>query len=212
MSITAPWTRSSCRRYPAISTIRLQPYRRYSAEGYVFFVVTWFYRGRLETADARIKFKDELLADYKAKLSGATPDEAKARLDALQAQLDLLKPRQLTPEQIEEIGLAVSRHPSSIYFMSDISSPDAIPYREQFVEPFEKANWKVSVGQIGAPPARAPSGLGVFVNDPVTAEQTAVLHAFRAASVECDKMSVAHRYSHVVVQINSRGASSPRVG
>ena len=51
----------------------------------------WRYGAQLEQRDERIKHKDELIADYKAKLSGATPDEARAQIQALELEVTALR-------------------------------------------------------------------------------------------------------------------------
>lgn len=174
----------------------------------VFIVVNWFYRGRLDTLDSRLKLKDDLLIDYQRKLSGATPDEAKAQLDKLQSQLNALMPRQLTPDQMRGLGDAAGRLKASVYLQYDLSCSDGAHYREQLAEIFDKAGWQVHVGQIGAPPIRAPSGLGLFVNDPVTTEQAAMREVLRDAKIEFDQLVVPHSYRHIVMHINSRFPTS----
>jgi hypothetical protein len=73
---------------------------------FVVGVVIWrvlnhHYKGRLETKDDLIRLKDGQLQDYKDKLSGATPDEAKEQIAALRKEIEALEPKQrtLTPDQ-----------------------------------------------------------------------------------------------------------------
>jgi hypothetical protein len=55
--------------------------------GLAYLAARWRYAGRLETIEERIKFRDDLVADYRQKLQGASPDEARARIDVLEAEL-----------------------------------------------------------------------------------------------------------------------------
>ena len=81
-----------------------------------FLVIGWLaYRAARWTFDtkeqhlnAQLRLRDDQIADYKNKLSGATPDEAKARIDTLEAQIKQLLPRSLTETQISALLAAVS--------------------------------------------------------------------------------------------------------
>jgi hypothetical protein len=48
-----------------------------------WFVIHWFYKGTLNSKNAQIELQDRQLNDYREKLKGATPDEAKATIDDL---------------------------------------------------------------------------------------------------------------------------------
>jgi hypothetical protein len=52
--------------------------------GVVWVVVNWSYSGVLASKSAQIELQDGQLADYRDKLKGATPEEAKAKIDALE--------------------------------------------------------------------------------------------------------------------------------
>src|ERR1700722_9040325 len=53
--------------------------------GLVWRVVSWSYAGRLANAESELRLKNTQLDDYREKLKGATPEEAKARIEALAA-------------------------------------------------------------------------------------------------------------------------------
>lgn len=60
---------------------------------------SWLYRHQIGNLKERIGLKDDLITDYKRKLDGATPDEARERLDALEMLVGHLRPRELTQRQ-----------------------------------------------------------------------------------------------------------------
>jgi uncharacterized caspase-like protein len=57
------------------------------------------------------KLQADQIVDYKTKLSGASPDEAKARLDALETIVADLSPRLLSEEQSRKLISILSTDP-----------------------------------------------------------------------------------------------------
>ena len=53
--------------------------------GAAWIVVNWSYSALLSSKNGQIELQDRQLADYREKLKGATPEEAKAKIDALEA-------------------------------------------------------------------------------------------------------------------------------
>lgn len=65
---------------------------------FLVFLIAWrvydqLYRRQIISLEALIALRNSQLDDYKDKLSGATPDEAKARIDRLEQQLKTIYPR-----------------------------------------------------------------------------------------------------------------------
>lgn len=52
--------------------------------GAVWIVVNWSYSGVLSSKNGQIELQDRQIADYKDKLRGASPEEAKAKIDLLE--------------------------------------------------------------------------------------------------------------------------------
>jgi hypothetical protein len=74
--------------------------------GAVWWLMDWRYGGVVAQRDGVIANRDSEITlqkgqrdDYKDKLNGATPDQAKARIDALEARLGAAEPRRLTADQ-----------------------------------------------------------------------------------------------------------------
>lgn len=149
------------------------------------------YRGRLESKDGLIALKDGQLQDYKDKLSGATPDEARARLDALESRIDALGPRKITAEQrrrmIPELELFRG---CKVDITADATSADAAQLARGLTAAFNAAGWRVQNGVgLGIGSTITPaSGIGLLVENPsaLTDAQTAIISALNGAGLEHD--------------------------
>src|SRR5262245_51575677 len=71
----------------------------------IYWVMDWRYAGILSNRDSEIALLKSQRDDYKDKLGGASPDQARARIDALEKRLAelepklaRLEPRRITPE------------------------------------------------------------------------------------------------------------------
>ena len=76
----------------------------------IWLALKWSYKSVLDGKNGEIASKASEIAllqrqrdDYKDKLSGASPDEAKAKIDDLERRLVLLEPRRLATEQRDAI-------------------------------------------------------------------------------------------------------------
>ena len=54
--------------------------------GVIWIVVNWSYSGVLGSKNAQIELQDRQLSDYREKLKGASPEQAKAKIDTLEEQ------------------------------------------------------------------------------------------------------------------------------
>lgn len=57
------------------------------AGGLIWLAVGWSYSGVLASKNAQIELQDRQLADFRQKLNGATPDQARAKIEALEHSL-----------------------------------------------------------------------------------------------------------------------------
>jgi hypothetical protein len=57
------------------------------AGGLIWLAVGWSYSGVLGSKNAQIELQDRQLADYRDKLKGATPEQAKDKIDSLEGTL-----------------------------------------------------------------------------------------------------------------------------
>jgi hypothetical protein len=57
--------------------------------GAVWVAFNWSYGGVLASKNGQIELQDRQLADYKQKLDGATPEQARAKIEALEHTINL---------------------------------------------------------------------------------------------------------------------------
>lgn len=143
------------------------------------------YATRLTNAASDYQSLERQLNEYKNKLSGATPDEAKARLNALELEIARLKPKKLTPEQIRTFTGVLQAHRGAVMLISDGHEPHGRRLRHQFAPAFTEAEWEVTVGSSNDPSRTVPEGLIVMLRPEGarTISEKLVVEALDAAGV-----------------------------
>jgi hypothetical protein len=129
--------------------------------------------------------------EYKDKLQGATPDQAKARMDDLEARLRLLEPRALSADQRIQIAKSVQVPPGSFYVMviaADMDCTDCYQYAVDFQAILSDANWRHGMIRVMARQAASPKGVAILTPDPSAPlpEAVAVADGLRAAGIPFD--------------------------
>ncbi|WP_293680067.1 hypothetical protein [uncultured Phenylobacterium sp.] len=123
---------------------------------------SWLHRNQIGDLKERIGLKDDVITDYKRKLDGASPDEAKDRIAALERLVAPLKPRDLTDGQALTITKAIAPFAGSVveigYFHGDVVCQS---YAERLREVFRGAGWRATLNMVIAPTRR---GIGLFVD------------------------------------------------
>jgi hypothetical protein len=76
------------------------------AIGAVWWVMDWRYSGVISHRESEIR----LLNAYKDKLGGASPDQARARIDALEATVKKLEPRPSSGRHLFGLLKVLGRH------------------------------------------------------------------------------------------------------
>lgn len=154
-----------------------------------YFAARWRFSARIEHLDERVKLRDDQIADYKRKLDGATPDEARARLDALEKLVGHLKPRELTASQRATLVAHLSRvtgKASLEYTYGDRPSQD---YCNLLAAVFREAGWNVSDRHAVMTAWGTPNvGLRLMMprDVPPTPMQEVVVASLQAAGVAFD--------------------------
>jgi hypothetical protein len=152
----------------------------------IWLALAWGYGRELSLLKQQV-------ADYKDKLSGATPDQAKARIDELERKLTVLERqvigRRLTPEQrqiIENRIRAPSGDSFSISIVHEGGCVDCPNYGADFERVLRAAGWIVRNGMIMGPGYRSRPGLAMGVADiqKLAPEQIILKDAFQAAGVD----------------------------
>ena len=119
----------------------------------IWGLMHWSYQGLLSGKDAHIVSLDRRLADYRDHLNGASPEEARRRIEALEVEVRTLHirltPRRLTGAQRESISDR-SRRPSgtpsrSIIVTAQDSCSDCKAFASEIAEALRIAdNWTVT--------------------------------------------------------------------
>jgi hypothetical protein len=168
------------------------------AGGLIWWLLDWRYGAIVAQRDGVISNRDSEITllksqrdDYKDKLNGATPDQAKARIDSLEARLASVEPRRLTAS--ERAGLIVRLtppigSPRAISIISEASG-DSHQLAADFASVFRSSgDWKISEPTVMGLGNRPPSGIGVQVpdtNNPSKAA-TIVMDALRSQNIRFD--------------------------
>ena len=126
----------------------------------------WYLTGQINNAtvsakDATIEtLKTENLA-YKDKLKGATPEEASARMKALEERLSSLEGRHIDKQKLAKASAIIKRLPGEKYHLSivsDIACSDCPGYAGQLLSIFPQPPWEIAMPMVGGPARRSPKG------------------------------------------------------
>lgn len=156
----------------------------------------WQYGSQLTSSKAIVSLRDTQLQDYKDKLSGASPDEARARMDALETRIDeilpqiaALSPKKITTEQRQLMAPFLDRFPGcSVSIASDAVSADAAQMSKGLITAFNASRWLVQTPVIMGIANPPPTGVALCVADPgnLSEEQKAIADAFTSAAIAFD--------------------------
>lgn len=153
-----------------------------------FAAMKLFDSGRKAALEERLRLKDDQLNDYKEKLAGASPEEARQRIAALEQRLDSLEPRALTEQQIRDMHEILSRVSGHVLIAQDMLSAEATTLQGQLDAIFRRARWEVGnamVAGVGNPPS---SGIAVTTRTgaSLTPAAQAVVDAFDKIGLKYD--------------------------
>ena len=113
-----------------------------------------------------IEQRNHIIALYKARLNGATPDQAKAKIDSLEGQVVSLKNREwpkLTPAAVTDFESVLASQGSHVVSILP-TDRDSVFFARDLVDAFKRIGWdakrEVSMNDI-------PDGLSVWPKDDV---------------------------------------------
>jgi hypothetical protein len=113
-----------------------------------------------------IEHRNDIIALYKARLNGASPDQAKAKIDSLEGQVVSLKNREwpkLTPAAVTDFEGVLASHGSHVVSVLP-QDKDSVFLARDLVDAFKRVGWKAkrqtSINDI-------PDGLSVWPEDDV---------------------------------------------
>ncbi len=111
--------------------------------GLIWAATNWSYSSVLASKNAQIELQDRQLADYKQKLGGATPEEAKAKIDALEKTIHLTigsRWQPLTQTESDRLTAAVAPLPKrriQVMYANQLGKDLA----QSIADAFTKAGW-----------------------------------------------------------------------
>lgn len=155
----------------------------------VWKILGWRNAGMVEALEHRLQLRDDEIADYKRKLGGDSPDQAKDRLDALEAIVRAISPRRITAEVRQRIAPILSAGESGLLELNyDVAAGTMIPLCEDLARILEQSGWHVDKYRslaIGDPSA---SGISITLPDldAHTPPQAALLSALKTAGLQFD--------------------------
>lgn len=149
----------------------------------------WRYAGKTEHLEERIKLRDDEISDYKRKLGGATPDEAQARIEALEALVAPLKPHSLLEDQRTTLLVRLRQSPGKARIEFTVGDLPSREFSDVLAGIFSEAGWEVVRGQVITSWGKPNAGLRVMIPGDLapTAKQECVLSALEAARLPFDR-------------------------
>jgi hypothetical protein len=160
--------------------------------GVVWLAFNWAYGRILANKDSEITIVKAQRDDYREKLGGASPDQAKARIDDLENKLNQLakqvEQRSLTPDQ-RAIMAKVARIPqgtAEIVVLHEGGCIDCPAYSADLEQVLRDAGWKVITGVVQGPGRRPVLGLALLVSDSknLDAQGTKLRDSLEAAKIQ----------------------------
>jgi hypothetical protein len=163
----------------------------------IWAALHWSYRAALSNKDSRITFLERRVAEYRDRLGGATPDEARKRIDALEAELKALRvrlqPRHLTSVQrqaiVDRSRLPAGAQPAALLIAHEAPCSDCRAFAEELSGALgERNNWTVTATAWEPSADRPRTGLGIKVEQPLRPPPEAVRlqAALRSAGLPFD--------------------------
>ena len=157
----------------------------------IWQAMDWRYSGIIANINAELSSAKAVRDEYKDKLQGATPDQAKARIDDLEARVRRLEPRTISPEQRRQIEKFVQMPTGSQYVMvieADMQCTDCNQYSIDFDAILADAHWRHE--RIGSMlrHAASPKGVAIVTPDPSAPlpEAVALANGLTAAGIPFD--------------------------
>ncbi|WP_192257094.1 hypothetical protein [Mesorhizobium caraganae] len=144
--------------------------------------------GVVSILTSRLALKDDRIAEYERKLGGASPDEARQMIEALERRLLALEPRSLTPDQLDKMGAVLAKHPGLVQIVKDMGSPESARIHIQVEKIFRQKGWQImSAAAMGVSKVDTGILIRTRTGDQTTESAQAVMDAFSAAGLAFDR-------------------------
>lgn len=155
-----------------------------AATGIMWLVLRALKAQEIADLKGRLQLRDDQIADYKAKLNGATPDEAKARFAELEALVAPMRPRELTDRQALIITRAIAGIPPASIGISYYSDPVCRDYAVKLRTVFNGAGWPVEMVQVLGLGGKSVGLVVVLPGGEVSPQASKVMSALSEAGIE----------------------------
>lgn len=153
------------------------------------------YRTVLSNKDRHISMLERRVAEYRDVVGGASPDEARRRIEAMEAELKTLRlrlqPRHITPEQrqaiVDRSRLPAGAQPRAVTVISEDNCSDCAAFAAELVAALRDTQaWNVSTTSVATLPERSRAGLAIRVPDRLRPppDATVLQQALRSAGLE----------------------------
>ena len=151
------------------------------------------YSDMLIEKDSLLRDRSAKLDDYKEKLNGATPEDARARLDALEQKIAdvaaAVAPRTLSDDQCERmVAVLEGQHGHHVTITQELGDAGRVNLVMSIEKAFSAARWTTATRMMMRISNALSSGIGVIVPDQnnLTEPQRAIIKAFKIAEIEFD--------------------------
>jgi hypothetical protein len=164
----------------------------------IWWVVNWRYDGIVANKDSEITLLKGQRDDYKDKLNGATPDQAKAKMEALESRVATLEPRLAAIEPrrltVDQRAALIARLKPPLGTSPTVSvaaeaTGDNPQFAADFASVFRSAGgWTIVEPMVMGIGGRPPSGIAVTIPDinHPSPEIATIVRAFQTAKIEFD--------------------------
>jgi len=175
----------------------------------VWAVVNHLKANQIETLSARLVLRDDEISDYKRKLSGASPSEAKARIEALEQAIARMSPRRILPEQITAFISVARASQGTAYVAYDGSYAAGAALAGQIQRALTQAGWMVHTGVVLGPEYHPPEGILVCLrpSGERTPQEQAFVSAMEAAKLPFAVAPIRPSHPHMLAITLTQPAS-----
>jgi cell division protein FtsN len=145
-----------------------------AAAAVLWGILHWSYRTVLSNKDKHIAFLERRVAAYRETLRGATPEEARHRIEALETELEMLRiqlrPRHLNSTQrqaiVDRSRLPAGAQPQPVTVVYEEDCSDCTQFAAEIADTLRvSGSWVVSTEATRKAVERPRRGLGIRVPD-----------------------------------------------
>jgi hypothetical protein len=160
----------------------------------MFALVRALKANQIGDLQSRLSLRDDEITDYRRKLEGASPDEARDRIEKLEAEIAALRPRSIGQAQNEAMRGAIAGVVGNLAIETDAACGDGRKFAGGIGAAFEAAGWAVRLPMVLGMAQSGPSGLRLLVQEQnqMTDVEDAARRALIAANLDFDVVSHPH--------------------